>query len=1158
MTDRQLPEPNTNGNEELLSELAWTIEMSEGEFTLLLARCNYSHLRERLVKQLREQYQLKFREIRLEPSVITLYTTIQEALGAEKPTAVMVLGLESVEEIEQVLTSSNQVREEFRKNFPFPLVLWINDELLSLLIRLVPDFRSWGTSFNFTLAADELIDFLQQKVEKVFVAVEAVDELVRADAIFSPVERGEISSALDQLQNQEVELDPELEANLEFCLGQDDYASEQIDSALNHYQQSLDFWQQEERKIEEATDEDEPRKKHSLERQGIILFHIGKCYCHQAQQNQAENQDYWQKAEDTLRESREKFEQAERQDLLAKFIGQLGEVLRQQEAWTELEKLAKKSLQLHKEHDSPNRLAQDYSFLAEIALHREQWDDARQWAEKATFLTTEPQHPQRGLYCLLLAQALRQLRSTQEAIDCLEKATKETKPASNPKVYLRVLSELHSLYYEQKKYLAAFEVKQKQREIELEFRLRAFIGAGQLHALEKELASVFAASGREQDVNYLVNERIALPHYKLTVLYGPSGVGKSSLVNGGLMPVLQGKAIRDRNILPVTLRVYSDWMKDLGKKLAEVPQRRKDVENLPNLPKKGSITIDSLEGIKAQLRANADNHWLTVLIFDQFEEFFFVCTKLEERREFYGFLLECLKGIEIQFVKVILSLREDYLHNLLEFEQFAAAQEFDSDLLRKDQRYYLGNFSPAAAEKLIRELTQRAQLGLESDLIDAVVQDLTTELKQVLPIELQVVGAQLQTEKISTLKDYQEKGPKEKLVERYLEDVIRDCGGENQRAASSVLYLLTDENNTRPLKTKTELGKELAAEADKLDLVLEILVKSGLVFRLSALPEDNYQLVHDYLVKFIRQQQGSEILAELQEEKEQRILIQKKHNRFLKRTAIGSGVAVLVLAVVTTLALVFARNSRRQTQMAIARELAATSERIGSQYPDLYETSALLAAESMKRLEDIEELSLEVDRALRKSLILLPNYIARIQDVVGSVVFSGDSKYLATRSRDNTAQLHFLDSKELMIDVCRHLKRNLTVDEWRAYIGLYEKTCKGFPIHLSLLEEGKRLVQIDNLKAAIDIFRRAQQLDPEIDLNPDTQETIEKNPKAVAQNLAALAKVKEGERLAKEGKVEEAIALFKQAQQLNPDIDLNPDTEVIDKDPKAVAEKLQP
>ncbi len=794
MTDGQIPEAISNGNEELLSELVWTVEMSEGEFTLLLARCNYSHLRERLVKQLREQYQLNFREICLEPSTKTLYTTIQEALGEQKPSAVMVLGLESIKEIEQVLTSTNQVREEFRKNFPFPLVLWINDELLLLLIRLVPDFRSWGTSFNFTLAPDELIDFLWQKVKKVFAAVEAVDESVGNNSILNLLERTEIESSLKQLQNQGVELDPELEANLEFCLGGDDYASEQIDSALAHYKTSLDFWQRQEREIREATGEDEPRKKHSLEQQGIILFHVGKCYFYQAQHNQQENQDYWHTAKDTFRECLEKSEQAGRKDLVGKFIGQLGEVLRQQEAWLELEELAQKSLQLHLENRSPNKLAQDYSFIAEINLHRKQWDEARQWAEKATSITTESQHPQRGLYCLILAQALRKLGSIHNAIDSLEKAAKETKPESNPRVYIRLLSELRSLYYEQKKYLEAFEVKQKQLEIELKFRLRAFIGTGELHAPQKELTSVFFASGRQQYVDHMINVRIAEPKYKLTILYGQSGVGKSSLLNAGVIPVLQGKAIKDRIALPITLRVYNNWVKGLGNKLTEALARNESIENTSTSLNNRGITIDSLDEIKAQLRANADNHLLTLLVFDQFEEFFFICNKLEERREFYGFLLDCLKGIEIQFVKVILSLREDYLHNLLEFEQFAAAQEFDIDILRKDQRYYLGNFSSDAAKKVVRELTQRAQFRLEPNLIDALVRDLTNEFKQVRPIELQLVGAQLQADEIKTLSQYQQLGkvPKAELGKRWLETVIADCGQENEEAAWKVLASLTE------------------------------------------------------------------------------------------------------------------------------------------------------------------------------------------------------------------------------------------------------------------------------------------------------------------------------------------------------------------------------
>ena len=80
---------------------------------------------------------------------------------------------------------------------------------------------------------------------------------------------------------------------------------------------------------------------------------------------------------------------------------------------------------------------------------------------------------------------------------------------------------------------------------------------------------------------------------------------------------------------------------------------------------------------------------------------------------------------------------------------------------------------------------------------------------------------------------------------------------ENERAAQLVLYLLTNENGTRPFKTRAELAADLATEADKLDLVLEIVVRSGLVLLVPEKPENLYQLVHDYCVDFMRKQQGT-------------------------------------------------------------------------------------------------------------------------------------------------------------------------------------------------------------------------------------------------------------------------------------------------------------
>ena len=111
---------------------------------------------------------------------------------------------------------------------------------------------------------------------------------------------------------------------------------------------------------------------------------------------------------------------------------------------------------------------------------------------------------------------------------------------------------------------------------------------------------------------------------------------------------------------------------------------------------------------------------------------------------------------------------------------------------------------------------------------------------------------------------------------RFLEEVVKDCGPEQEQIAKLVLYLLTDENNTRPLKTRADLELELDVEGGKLDLVLKILVLSRLVFLIPATPADRYQLVHDYLVEFVRKEQSAQLVQEIEKEREMRRLTEKR------------------------------------------------------------------------------------------------------------------------------------------------------------------------------------------------------------------------------------------------------------------------------------------
>jgi tetratricopeptide (TPR) repeat protein len=708
----------------------------------------------------------------------------------------------------------------------------------------------------------------------------------------------------------------------------------------------------------------------------------------------------------------------QRPDLVAKHISQLGEVLRRLQAWKQLQVLAEKALTLH-QGDS-RQLAQDYGFLAEVALEQSNWNEAHQLAQQALqILDRIPnlQPYEQGLYRFVLARSQRRLGQVQEAIANLEQAIEKSKPQYNPELYIGILGELRSLYFEQGEYLAAFRIKQEQLQVEHQYGFRAFIGAGYLlpkqysvnPALEQvelqgTIAQEIAVSSREQDVKRL-KERLSSNEHKLIVIHGQSGVGKSSILQAGLIPTLHQQAIAERDTLPILLRVYTDWVGALGSCLDE---GLSSLSRLPLQPLllRGEQDSDSplLQGeglgersILQQLRHNADRNLLTVLIFDQFEEFFFVYTDPKKRQPFYEFLRVCL---DIPFMKVIFSLREDYLHYLLELDRLLNLTVINNNILDKGIRYYLGNFSPDDAESVVQSLTRNSQFPLETGLIEAFVQDLAGEVGEVRPIELQIVGMQLQTEKITTLEQYQQGWTKNKLVEGFLEDVIHDCGAENERAARLVLYLLTNENGTRPLKTRRELAAELGAEANPLDLVLEIFVKSGLVLLLPEKPEYLYQLVHDYLVEFIRQQQGAELLAELKKEKEQRILAEQRFNRFLRLVLFGSVTAVFGLAGLTW----EARYQRREVYLADVmrqeRYRARERNRLEEHTSRVWSVSfspdgKTLASGSADKTIKLWEV------ATGKPITTLTGHTSR----VWSVSFSPDGKTLASGSADKTIKL---------------------------------------------------------------------------------------------------------------------------------------------------------
>lgn len=1011
MTESIAPLLLSPQNQEALEELVWAIDSGDRQFSLILVRCNYSHLRQQLLAELQQRRLNHLVVVSLAPETSALLTRIQTDLAAvdrETVSALMVVGLETVVDLDCLLSSTNQVREEFRQHCPFPLILWVTDAVLTRLMQLAPDFENWATVTEFTLAPDILLPVLRQAADRLFETLFTPNarlsfEVLHQDLDLGFLQRSEVPFAIQDLQRQGKTLEADVQASLELGQGLD---ASSPTSALPHFERSLAYWQ-----LAQTETTDPAITAHLQLREALLLFFVGSCRYALAEQERQHSTD-WQAVREPLQRCIEIFEQQQRPGLVAKCITQLERVLQQLRDWDALEVVAQKSRQVHHQYGSRNRLAQDYGFLAKVALERGQWAAARQAAEEALAIMEklpEDRRQLQGLYLLFLAQALFPLGEQEAAIAALQQA-RSLGDQGRPKVHLSILEMLGECYLEQQNYLAAFQIKQERVSIEHQYGIRAFVGAGRLQPQRASLSSNDApippvmvaaeitTAGRQQDLERLI-ERIGRHDYRLIVIHGNSGVGKSSLVNAGLVPALRDRAIGTRDNLPVVLRRYTNWTWDLWQGLSEGLSDDQITTFLSDqIPQRTpALAISALLQLLQRLDRGNQR---TILVFDQFEEFFFTYPNPDDRQVFLRFLAQCL---QILSIKVVLSLRDDYLHLLLELGRLGEFSETGIDVLSRNVLYELGNFAVADAHAVIANLTQRSQFYLESHLIDQIVTDLAGEMGQVRPIELQLVGAQIQADNITQIVQYRALGerPKEELIRRYLAEVVADCGYEHQALAELVLYLLTDEKGTRPLKTRSELEKEVQVwlphlcYAEPLELVLTILVASGLVLMLPEIPEDRYQLVHDYLAAFIRQQQEPK-LTELMQELERERSLRNETEEELRQTVEQLKIAL--------------ENSEILNESLSAEALLASN----------LELDALLKAVKLgQRLQQSQQVSpdmrMRAIAAIRKVVYGVRewNRLKGHGGSVWSISVSPNGRFIASGGIDGTIKLWSIEGQEL-------------------------------------------------------------------------------------------------------------------------------------------------
>ncbi|GAX40207.1 WD-40 repeat-containing protein [Tolypothrix sp. NIES-4075] len=105
----------------------------------------------------------------------------------------------------------------------------------------------------------------------------------------------------------------------------------------------------------------------------------------------------------------------------------------------------------------------------------------------------------------------------------------------------------------------------------------------------------------------------------------------------------------------------------------------------------------------------------------------------------------------------------------------------------------------------------------------------------------------------------------------------------------------------------------------------------------------------------------------------------------------------------------------------------------------------------------------------------------------------------------------------------------------------------------ALVQQGKDLATQGNFDGAVAKFKQAQKLDAKIDLDTDT-DGVQTNIQAVAKDFISKGFIAQGKQLARQNDISDAVAKLKQAQRIQPKVDINPDIDGVQNNPEKVAQ----
>lgn len=354
---------------------------------------------------------------------------------------------------------------------------------------------------------------------------------------------------------------------------------------------------------------------------------------------------------------------------------------------------------------------------------------------------------------------------------------------------------------------------------------------------------------------------------KLTVLYGASGVGKTSLIQAGVMPELDRSRV---DVLPVgRIRPSPPYP------MAVVPVQNPFVSSLLSSwaatgspPELASMTISGFLQRHGESTDRYGDPKSILIAIDQIEELF---TGLPERQYMQPFLSELADALrENSSVRLLLSLREDYLADLLRYEQLLGGQsrtrsrllpfgkEAALEAIRRPLNGTGRSFEAGAAEELVADLrtvkvtnARGDESTIAVDTIEPVqVQIVCSALWEALPAEAAVI----------TSAHVRQHADVDRFLSNFCQRVLSETAREHGIPAAKIRSWLQETFITE-LGTRGTAYQGIEETAGMPNGVVWALENRHMLRAEDRSSTRWYELQHDRLIEPIRQADPAEHLA---------------------------------------------------------------------------------------------------------------------------------------------------------------------------------------------------------------------------------------------------------------------------------------------------------